>query len=52
MLLSVFFALMVGSDANGGTGQGGASPALVVQCMFQCRVHNLNTKVTTEVSKK
>ena len=27
MLLSVFFALMVGSDANGGTGQGGASPA-------------------------
>ena len=27
MLHSVFFALMVGSDANGGTGQGGASPA-------------------------
>ena len=27
MLLSVFFALMVGSDAKGGTGQGGASPA-------------------------
>ena len=27
MLLSVFFALMVGSEANGGTGQGVASPA-------------------------
>ena len=27
MLHSVFFALMVGSNANGGTGQGGASPA-------------------------
>ena len=49
MLLSVFFALMVGWSGRGMDLNPELLSAidrlcvgLVVQCMFQCRVHNLN----------
>ena len=47
MLHSVFFALMVGSDANWGTGQGGTSPASSLQ-----RLENALSKSSSARSRR